>query len=228
MFSSRKIFSGIAAAAATAGILSLTSGGTPQVRAAAVPESMMQAGQIVLTANVSPAVRDSYRIYTVRSGDTLAGISRKEYGSARCWPGIWSANIARIPNPNIIYYGETIVIPSRCSTRGPGGHRYKPPPPPPPQGGFYNGVLSFGQLEALWVDGGGPAWAEWRAARIAECESGGNRFAYNPSGATGLWQILGQVTDFGRSLTDPWVNVANAVAKFRASGDTFAQWVCQA
>ena len=84
---------------------------------------------------------------------------------------------------------------------------------------------SFAGLEALWISAGGPAWAAAHAARIAECESGGRTSAYNPSGATGLWQILGQVV--GGSLTNPYTNALNAVSKFRASGDTFAQWVCQ-
>ena len=30
--------------------------------------------------------------YTVRRGDTLASIAGREYGNARCWPGIWAAN----------------------------------------------------------------------------------------------------------------------------------------
>jgi hypothetical protein len=88
-----------------------------------------------------------------------------------------------------------------------------------------SGVYSYGGLEALWVSAGGPAWAAAHAASIAECESGGNVGAHNPSGATGLWQILGAVV--GGSLYNPYVNAANAVSKFRASGDTFAQWVCQ-
>jgi hypothetical protein len=49
--------------------------------------------------------------------------------------------------------------------------------------------------------------------------------AYNPSGATGLWQILGSVVP--GSLYNAYVNALNAVAKFRASGQTFAQWVCK-
>jgi SLT domain-containing protein len=75
------------------------------------------------------------------------------------------------------------------------------------------------------VSAGGPASAEAQAAQIAICESGGNPQAYNPSGATGLWQILGSVV--AGNLTDPMVNALNAVSKFHASGDTFAQWVCQ-
>lgn len=86
------------------------------------------------------------------------------------------------------------------------------------------GDFSFGALESLWASAGGPSWAASQAASIALCESGGNPQAYNPSGASGLWQILGQVVP--GNIFDPMVNAENAVAKFRASGDTFAQWVC--
>ena len=74
------------------------------------------------------------------------------------------------------------------------------------------------------MSAGGPSWAAAHAASIAECESGGRAGAYNPSGATGIFQILGAVVP--GNLYDPYVNALNAVAKFRASGNTFAQWVC--
>jgi len=99
----------------------------------------------------------------------------------------------------------------------------QPAAPAQPSG---SGIFSFSALESLWVSAGGPAWAESAAATIAECESGGRPDAYNPSGASGLWQILGSVVP--GNLFDPMVNALNAVAKFKASGDTFAQWVCQA
>lgn len=87
------------------------------------------------------------------------------------------------------------------------------------------GVLSFTQIEQLWVSAGGPAWAEYAAGKIGECESGGRTNAYNPSGATGVFQILGAVIP--GNLNDPFINAENAVAKFKASGGTWAQWVCQ-
>ena len=89
-----------------------------------------------------------------------------------------------------------------------------------------SGTYSYAALEALWESAGGPSWAAASAATIAECESGGRPTAYNPSGATGIWQILGAVV--GGNLDNPYDNALNAVAKFKASGDTFAQWVCQA
>jgi hypothetical protein len=93
--------------------------------------------------------------------------------------------------------------------------------PPPPT----SGVLTPAQVGALWLEAGGPAWAETASEAVALCESGDNTAAMNPDGASGLWQILGQVV--GGNLFDGLVNARNAVAKFTASGDTWAQWTCQ-
>jgi hypothetical protein len=107
-----------------------------------------------------------------------------------------------------------------------------PPPSPPssapapvPAAGTASGVLSPAQVGAYWVGAGGPSWAEAAAETVAMCESGDNTTAMNPDGAAGLFQILGQVVP--GNLLDPAVNAANAVAKFTASGDTWAQWACQ-
>lgn len=88
-----------------------------------------------------------------------------------------------------------------------------------------SGQLSPSQVGMLWVCAGGPSWARGAAEAVSHCESGWNTRAYNPSGATGLFQILGSVV--GGSLWDAHVNALNAVSKFRASGDTWSQWVCK-
>lgn len=88
-----------------------------------------------------------------------------------------------------------------------------------------SGVLTAAQVGQLWLAAGGPSWAEGSAEAVAHCESGYNTRAYNPSGASGLWQILGSVV--GGNLFDGYTNALNAVAKFKASGDTWAQWVCK-
>lgn len=49
--------------------------------------------------------------YTVVPGDTLSGIALKFYGDASRWPEIHEANKDIIENPNLIYPGQTFVIP---------------------------------------------------------------------------------------------------------------------
>ncbi len=101
-----------------------------------------------------------------------------------------------------------------------------PPPPAPAPPPPSSGTLSFGQLESLWLSVGGPGnGVEVQAAEVAECESGGDPAAFNPSGASGLWQILGQVV--AGDIFDPVINAENAVSKYEASGNTWDQWVCK-
>jgi cell wall-associated NlpC family hydrolase len=80
-------------------------------------------------------------------------------------------------------------------------------------------AYSYSQLERLWISAGGAKSLAPIMAAIAMAESGGNPNAENPSGATGLWQILGAVHPADASrLTDPSVNAKEAVAKYHTQG----------
>src|SRR5271169_725521 len=77
---------------------------------------------------------------------------------------------------------------------------------------------TFSQLMGLWEQAGGSKGFAALMAGVAEVESGGNPQAYNPSGATGLWQIEwplykgivpGAATQ--QDLYNPQVNAAAAV-----------------
>lgn len=194
--------------------------------------------------------------YTVRAGDSLSAVAARRCGQPRDWTGIYAASRARhwtAGNANVLTAGQHLFV--SCAYL-PSMLRYAPAPPPPPRpvyravsavsgpSGSYHrassgssgnvstssynsssGTYSYAGLERLWISAGGPSWAAAHAAEIAECESGGRTSAYNPSGATGLWQILGSVVP--GNLYNAFTNALNAVAKFRASGGTFAQWVCR-
>jgi hypothetical protein len=82
--------------------------------------------------------------------------------------------------------------------------------------GDSKGKLGRSSLEALWNSAGGPPSKAHLMAAIALAESGGNKRAHNPSGASGLWQILGQVVP--GNVFDPMVNARNAVKKYRSQG----------
>jgi hypothetical protein len=75
---------------------------------------------------------------------------------------------------------------------------------------------SFTQLEALWTRAGGPKNMAPVMAAIALAESSGDSNAHNPSGASGLWQILGN--PFPGNAFDPLTNARMAVAKWRSQG----------
>jgi hypothetical protein len=80
----------------------------------------------------------------------------------------------------------------------------------------------------LWISAGGSKALAPVAAAIAEAESGGNSDARNASGASGLWQILGDPAGVGGNVFDPATNAKMAVAKYHQApggGNNFSPWV---
>jgi nucleoid-associated protein YgaU len=49
--------------------------------------------------------------YTVRQGDTLSAIAKREYGDAGAWRRIYEANRDQIDNPDLIHPGQELTIP---------------------------------------------------------------------------------------------------------------------
>jgi hypothetical protein len=76
-----------------------------------------------------------------------------------------------------------------------------------------HGKYTAAQIAQLWVSEGGPRDQAQIAGAVGMAESGGDPNAYNPSGATGLMQILGAVLP--GDLRDPAVNMRNAIKKWR-------------
>lgn len=190
------------------------------------PVTADETALVVHSAKVQEARTQSHRSYHVKSGDTLSGIAQLYCGDAAKYHSLATSN--GIADPNLIYVGQHLVLDCasgaliRAPRRGTPGQSYHP------RAVSYSGnggTLSYSGLESLWEAAGGPSWAASSAAAVAECESGGNQYAHNPSGASGYWQILGEVVP--GNVYDPMVNAQNAVAKFRASGDSWAQWVCK-
>ena len=85
--------------------------------------------------------------------------------------------------------------------------------------------LSYGQVEQLWIQAGGPKRLAPLMAAIATAESQRYPGARNPSGATGLFQILGLPNGMpaNSNLLDPEVNARAAVLKWRQQG--LGAWV---
>lgn len=52
------------------------------------------------------------KTYTVVSGDSLSKIAQREYGRAADWKKIYEANKDTIKDPDLIYPGQTLKIPS--------------------------------------------------------------------------------------------------------------------
>ena len=110
--------------------------------------------------------------------------------------------------------------PKEVATAG----RTRPPAtaPPPGNSGMGNNVEQWRNLVAAYF----PADQVDHALRVMQCESGGNPNAYNPSGASGLMQVLASWADnFGLTpaqLFDPATNLQ--VARYLWDDGGWGHW----
>lgn len=52
------------------------------------------------------------RTVTVKEGDSLSKIAKRELGDANKWHAIFEANKDKIKNPDLIYPGQVLTIPT--------------------------------------------------------------------------------------------------------------------
>lgn len=86
---------------------------SPKVAAkepATKPDAKELAALVQPTATAEPD-RPKPRIIRVRRGDSLWRISKRHLGKGRKWAVFYEANKAKIDNPNLIYPGQTLIIP---------------------------------------------------------------------------------------------------------------------
>ena len=66
-----------------------------------------------LTANLTKVPAESEPAsYTVANGDSLWKIAKTVYGKGSMWKAIYDANINIIKEPNLIYVGQTLILPA--------------------------------------------------------------------------------------------------------------------
>jgi len=64
------------------------------------------------SSSTLPTPEPTYQSYTIVSGDSLSKIAKHFYGDAHKWRHIFEANRDVIKDPDLIYPGQTIKIPS--------------------------------------------------------------------------------------------------------------------
>lgn len=145
------------------------------------------------------------RTYTIVWGDTLSGIAARFGVSV---DALVAAN--GIANPNLIYAGDTIVIPDGSSAGAPQ------------------------QLSGSYADMIREVFGPYgdQAVRVAMCESSLNPNAYNGIlGAAGLFQIIpstfASTSYAGQSVYNPEVNIRAAHEIFVRDGYSWREWACQ-
>jgi len=162
----------------------------PQAHAA-VGLPATTAAEHVRTDAVVSDNQPATRTYTVRPGDTLSSIARQFYGNAADWTWVYHANESVVHNPDDIYAGEVLKIPS-----GPSADAVSYTPKHAKTATTLTssatrlrGTLGCSGLEALWEAAGGSHAEALIAAEIAMAESGGNQYALSPTDDYGYWQI---------------------------------------
>lgn len=65
-----------------------------------------------VTTNNTAAAKPSGQNYTVKRGDCLWNIAKRFYGNGAKYTTIYNANRSKIKNPNLIYPGQVLWIPS--------------------------------------------------------------------------------------------------------------------
>ena len=75
------------------------------------PATLSPAEMSAPTPAPPPAEKSVSASYTVRGGDTLAGIARKLYGDANAWKLIFEANRDQLESPHSLKVGQELEIP---------------------------------------------------------------------------------------------------------------------
>ncbi len=191
------------------------------------------------SAQTSSTCSKSERPYIVMAGDTLSGIGDR-YDTS--WSALATDN--HILNANLIYRGQTICIVVHGAARSipkpvhnnPAPIQNTPaqpvpvqptsvPPPATPQ----PTPVSSGNIPAM-INAAFGSYGPG-AINVATCESGLNPNAYNPSGASGLFQIMpgtwARTSEAGQSPFNAAANIAAAHEIFVRDGYSWREWSCQ-
>ena len=75
--------------------------------------SRVQSGSSTQPAQPAPSLggTGTARTYTVKAGDSLSKIAKREYGDAGKWNAIFEANRDKIKNPDLIHPGQVLNLP---------------------------------------------------------------------------------------------------------------------
>jgi LysM repeat protein len=187
------------------------------------------------------------RTYQVRSGDTLSAIAQRFYGSDGSWHWLYEQNTATISDPNMIFPGQVIDLPSGAQARDAAatgaastgtatsetsevsqtshaaavGTAASSTPVASASSGSLSGTLGCSGLEQLWIEAGGNQSEAFMAAEIAMAESGGNQFAVSPTSDYGYWQINAV---HGSQATFSPLGNAEAAVSISADGADWEPW----
>ena len=186
------------------------------------------------------------RSYAVKSGDTLGSIARQFYGAANDWHWIADQNSSIISDPNLIFPGQNLRIPSSApaspavstqsavssandsddasastASTSPSTGSTESTASVSSYSGSESGTLGCSGLEHLWEQAGGNPGEAVTAASIAMAESGGNQYAVSPTSDYGYWQIN---SSHGSMATFDPIGNAKAAISISGNGSDWSPW----
>src|ERR671932_1236731 len=83
------------------------------VNASAAPAARADFSDVQSSSSTTaPRTYEQQKTYTVVSGDTLSKIAKREYGDPEKWHAIYQANRDKIGNPDLIYPGQVLTLPT--------------------------------------------------------------------------------------------------------------------
>ena len=167
-----------------------------------------------LDAVVKPAT-PAARSYTVQPGDTLYGISQRYWGNGKYWPALYRANQSKISNPNLIYAGQVVTIPS-------GRHQASSAPTPSTSGSSTSAPSTSASTSApSTADSASSASATWPSSRSASSTSNPSSTstaASSKSGASTSSTVQSDIANGNNLLAIGQYLVDNGYSKAAAAG----------
>ena len=199
----------VCGAVAVVGVLAAAPQAHAAVKAPARPAASAAVAAQVRTDALVRHDQPANRSYTVRPGDTLSSIAERFYHNPADWRFLQKANSAEVKNPNLIFAGEVLSVPSDPPATMAYTPKHATRTTMLTSSTTLSGTLGCAALEELWEQAGGSSGQAVTAASIAMAESSGQQFATGAAGERGYWQIN---PDHGSLSTyDPLGNAKAAV-----------------
>ena len=171
-----------------------------------------------ITAHLDAVVKTATpaaRSYTVQPGDTLYGISQRYWGNGKYWPALYRANQSKISNPNLIYAGQVVTIPS-------GRHQASSAPAPSTSGSSTSAPSTPASTWApSTADSASSASATWPSSRSASSTSNPSSTstaASSKSGASTSSTVQSDIANGNNLLAIGQYLVDNGYSKAAAAG----------
>ena len=160
---------------------------------------------VTISLHPAAAAHGSHHV-TVKSGNTLSSIAKKEYGSAADWPALWWRNRHSVHNPQMLQVGQKLTVSDKAKLTAairraafaaiPAAAPAPAPVQASPEQASPAAVSAAPAQPAPASAPAAPAATSYTGSGgfqscVIQAESGGNPSAVNPSsGAGGLYGFL--------------------------------------